>query len=487
MKNIASRSFFGIAGLCLYICWNSYLYNIGIGFSDLNADGNGDFWFIGSANLGNSFIAGIILLMLRLRRSFPVSKRLWATVAFPAAGVILASILRNLGLHGLVPHVVVGFCCGCSLALLYITWLDVFFRQQDNRPALLQATTGFAAGNLLGGSISLLPALGQAVVSFACLIGSVLIAHVLSKGTPDHLEGDSPAYQDAGHLNSMLLCFFIIVGVDGLIHASVLNSVYESIIASVPLWAVYGCPLFVFCLIALFVLKRWNLDVIFKAAFGLLVLSVSLMPFVPRSCDLLTGSTIVASSQACSTVLFLVLVAQARQFSLPVVKLGAWCRLGSSLFQIAGSAIGLLLQMLSASFGLSILVLLAIVSLYPLSMAFQILPKRQRKTWMQKVFANELESPAPDISSQSEAPDHTANEPDAEKALDLVAARYQLTAREREILSFLARGRAAKYIAAELVISENTAWTHIKRIYAKTHTHGRQELMDLVENESSRE
>lgn len=47
-------------------------------------------------------------------------------------------------------------------------------------------------------------------------------------------------------------------------------------------------------------------------------------------------------------------------------------------------------------------------------------------------------------------------------------------------MGYLAEGRSVRYIAETLVISENTAWTHAKRIYAKTGTHGKQEVIDLV-------
>ena len=68
--------------------------------------------------------------------------------------------------------------------------------------------------------------------------------------------------------------------------------------------------------------------------------------------------------------------------------------------------------------------------------------------------------------------------------VDAVAARFDLTRREREILGYLARGRSARFIAEELVISENTVWAHIKRVYAKTGVHSKQELMSVVEKQA---
>ena len=68
--------------------------------------------------------------------------------------------------------------------------------------------------------------------------------------------------------------------------------------------------------------------------------------------------------------------------------------------------------------------------------------------------------------------------------LEGLVERYGLTKREREILGYLARGRSAKYISDTLVISDNTTWAHIKRIYAKTGVHSKQELMSLVEHQS---
>jgi len=50
-----------------------------------------------------------------------------------------------------------------------------------------------------------------------------------------------------------------------------------------------------------------------------------------------------------------------------------------------------------------------------------------------------------------------------------------LTERERELLSLLARGRQYKEIADQLGISTDTVRSHIRRIYRKMHVHSRTE------------
>lgn len=68
-----------------------------------------------------------------------------------------------------------------------------------------------------------------------------------------------------------------------------------------------------------------------------------------------------------------------------------------------------------------------------------------------------------------------------QRKCDLVATQYGLSARQKEVLTMLAKGRNAEYITEKLVISTHTAKAHIYNIYQKTGVHSRQELMDLVE------
>jgi DNA-binding CsgD family transcriptional regulator len=55
-----------------------------------------------------------------------------------------------------------------------------------------------------------------------------------------------------------------------------------------------------------------------------------------------------------------------------------------------------------------------------------------------------------------------------------------LSARESEVLHYVAKGRTTNRIAEELCISPNTVRTHIKRIYEKTGVHKREELIELI-------
>ncbi len=64
---------------------------------------------------------------------------------------------------------------------------------------------------------------------------------------------------------------------------------------------------------------------------------------------------------------------------------------------------------------------------------------------------------------------------------------YQLSQRELEVLRLLAEGRSAKYVSEELVISFNTARSHIRHIYEKLDVHSKQELISLMRNQEGRE
>lgn len=74
-----------------------------------------------------------------------------------------------------------------------------------------------------------------------------------------------------------------------------------------------------------------------------------------------------------------------------------------------------------------------------------------------------------------------ASAADEASLIAMLARGYDLTAREQEIATMLARGRNGTYIQEQLVISRNTVKTHTRHIYAKLGIHSQQELIDLFE------
>jgi DNA-binding CsgD family transcriptional regulator len=69
---------------------------------------------------------------------------------------------------------------------------------------------------------------------------------------------------------------------------------------------------------------------------------------------------------------------------------------------------------------------------------------------------------------------------DFEAVINEFVKRYRLTAREQEVLLLLGRGYSSVDVARELVVSENTARSHIKNIYHKCGISSRREILDLI-------
>lgn len=69
-----------------------------------------------------------------------------------------------------------------------------------------------------------------------------------------------------------------------------------------------------------------------------------------------------------------------------------------------------------------------------------------------------------------------------EEALVILADRYGLSGREREVLALINGGMSNPQIAGELSISENTVKRHVNNIFKKTETQSRHEVMFKIMN-----
>ena len=71
-----------------------------------------------------------------------------------------------------------------------------------------------------------------------------------------------------------------------------------------------------------------------------------------------------------------------------------------------------------------------------------------------------------------------------EERLDLLAERYQLTAREREIVALMQEGRSNPEIGEALYVTRNTVKKHIQNIYEKLGVNSRKGLDELLEEQN---
>lgn len=90
------------------------------------------------------------------------------------------------------------------------------------------------------------------------------------------------------------------------------------------------------------------------------------------------------------------------------------------------------------------------------------------------------EESAPEAGTAAPAPDQL------DENCAHLSDELGLTAREREVFVLLAHGRNGRYIMDHLIISRNTAKSHIKHIYSKLGVHSHQELIDLATSGENR-
>lgn len=69
------------------------------------------------------------------------------------------------------------------------------------------------------------------------------------------------------------------------------------------------------------------------------------------------------------------------------------------------------------------------------------------------------------------------------RACDAIASAQGLSPRETEVFHLLAKGRNCEYISTQLVVTEATAKSHIRKVYRKLGVHSQQALLDIIEFE----
>lgn len=200
---------------------------------------------------------------------------------------------------------------------------------------------------------------------------------------------------------------------------------------------------------------------LFRWLAPLMMLSLALFPWQEVAPNFISSSIAGIADTAMQVILFIYIISMAKRGLISTV-LGIGIAQGFvQLGVLAGNLVGMTAAPLVENGSLNVFVLV-LALMCALSFSLTLLPQRGRV-----------------VGAQKKAPSN--DNADIDAVCKRLAVECRLSAREEEVLGYLARGRSQPYIREELLLSKNTVATHVKHIYQKLNVHSRQELLDLVQ------
>lgn len=195
----------------------------------------------------------------------------------------------------------------------------------------------------------------------------------------------------------------------------------------------------------------------------LLMLSLALFPWQEVVPNFVSTTIVAIADTSMQVIVFIYLISMAKRGLVSTV-LGIGLTQGFlQLGVLAGNVTGDLAAPLVADGSLSIFVVV-LALMVAFSFSLLLVPQRGRA-----------------VGAAKPAAGRSGEEASIEARCRQLTVEHGLSAREAEVLGYLARGRSQPYIREELLLSKNTVATHVKHIYQKLNVHSRQELLDLVQ------
>ena len=435
------------------------------------------------------------------------------------ASGLLASLDPGVG------SLVCGLIYAVGSAVMTLAWFEPFVFEPDVRVAVRGLVCGFlvqAAGyfalSYVGGGARFAAAL--AALALSGVIHWSLAREISAEADAGREEGgaavvaggDAPATGVRGAAPngmrealsllkktlhgyfSSFLCIFVLTAVVGLLHTSVIGSTFEPVVGAVPMAEALVLAAVLLAAVVLLSRRVPETSTVYRVLFPFMLVALSALPFIPGAFGHYAGMVMVVCYDLVGMAFVLFLVETARRVPVPSVALMGVYQVGTQLSLVVGLALGMALNGLEARAAASYATILILVCIYLLAMVPAVLLRRRdRSVTTVAAQGSDGGSAVGDEVAQSEGAATVASEQDFEQQQEVrgrVGARVEewavehgLTARESQVLVQLARGWSANAIAADLGITQNTAWAHIKRIYVKLDVHSKQELIEYIERE----
>ncbi|MDR2196844.1 MAG: helix-turn-helix transcriptional regulator [Coriobacteriales bacterium] len=389
-------------------------------------------------------------------------------------GVILSLAAAHLGLP--ILSIISALCNSLPMALMPMLWGRVYMEDADGRGA------GWIAGSIFLGTVlhllavNLLDVLGVALILLFLPVSALLYVRVLrlspADSKPYHKEKRSPELRRGVRFIARsqfpLRLFF------GLIVFSFAFGIVEYLndtdaiedFRTIKQIAIAGRCLVALILYVLISIFNRNTRIIYRAGFLLMIAGFLVEPFFFAKIPLYLSS-LVSIGYACFEIMVWAIVFQLvrRKLYNPLesIVMARLLTMGGILF---GALSGTMLKgsLMSDVQQLSV-VMTAIAYILITTMVIVLDDGGKSGFWS-------LLNP---VSERN--PVETL-----EDRCELMAKRFRLTAREHEVLLYLAKGRTAPYIADKLSVADVTVNFHIHNIYDKMGIHTRQGLLDFFDS-----
>ena len=348
-----------------------------------------ELWFM-LASEAVSLVLAIVVASLAARGHLrPRSIPQWQALLVFFAGFLLSAS----GVLAPVPEpysaALLGCIYGVASFLFCITWMEEF-AYQDPSDSHKSMVAGLCIQTVLVVVVSMLPGFALTFVAMASAFISVLChfdivmrkTGVLDESAHGELSSACEVFEPVtarafvAKFGTAFACLFVLVGVVGILHTSVLGSSFEHIVGGVSMWVPLAFATAVTAVAGLVALRLPDPTSVYKAVLPVMLALLTLLPFVGDYLGSLAGGAMIACYDVCG-MLFLFFIVDAahghrqQSYLLSSVYMG-----GSNGFLALGLGIGLLVNYLSGDYDISLMTLLAFVAMYPLGIAFVMVMRR---------------------------------------------------------------------------------------------------------------
>ena len=494
-----SATLLAVCGYGLFRSVNSATYKTAFELSDASFIFIANIFFtalVAIMIIATAFVCGVMAHRGRI-------KTLHMPYVVPITLFSIAILATSFDLFAFIPTeykgVLLAFLFAIHSVMISIAWIEIFAFQKIH-DAIIQIGCGMLVGAVLGYFIPIIPAgalplaeVFALMVSGVCLHYSRQTIREYASDSVTLFEEVSPASHKARNkqallsLSDSLVAFFALEAVVGLLNSFMLAGGVSFSGANLAAGVGMSFAAIVFSFLALAAQNAPRINTVFRFCVPILAAMVIFVPFFNEKFSLVFHTLLLTSYDFIAITVTFQIAATAHKFRVNGYAILAASIIGARLCLLvalmAGYAIGYTNSSQEPERVQYLFLACGIIYLFAMTTIFLSRDHDRKKSKKGEETATDAVNATtvtPEVKTEPMAKPEEDRDPILDRCAEL-AQEYSLTAKETEVLSYLARGRTNTYIAEELVISPTTVRSHIRHIYSKLDIHNRQELIDLFE------